>query len=73
LHGWFITGISADGIRMINPKQFVSIAKSIKGNIPDEHRITRIVHQIEQRYKNLESNAVEGSGGANHESSGRQR
>ena len=64
LPGWFVERTSSKGIPVINPKVFKSIAKPIDGNILDERRIKSIVHQIEQRCKNIESIAVEGLGGS---------
>ena len=65
LPGWYVTRTSADGILVINPKQFLSIAKPINGNTLDDRRIKSIVHQIDQRCRNIESKAVEGLGGRN--------
>lgn len=63
LPGWYITRTASEGILVINPKQFLSIAKPINGNTLDERRIKSIVHQIDQRCRNIESKAVEGLGG----------
>ncbi len=63
LPGWFITRTSSKGIPVINPKQFLSIAKPVNGNLLDDRRIKSIVHQIDQRCRNIESKAVEGLGG----------
>jgi hypothetical protein len=65
LPGWFITRTSSEGIPIINPKQFLSIAKPINGNLLDERRIKTIVHQIDQRCRDIKSKAVEGLGGRN--------
>ena len=65
LPGWYITRTASEGILVINPKQFPSIAKPINGNTLDGRRITSIVHQIDQRCRNIESKAVEGLGGRN--------
>ena len=65
LPGWYITRTSSVGIPVINPKQFKSIAKPNCGNALDEHRIKSIVHQIDQRCRNIQSKAVEGLGGRN--------
>ena len=65
LPGWFITRTSSDGILVINPKQFIGIAKPINGNTLDERRIKSIVHQIDQRCRNIESKPVDGLGGRN--------
>jgi hypothetical protein len=63
LPGWYITRTASEGILVINPKQFLSIAKPINGNTLDERRIKSIVHQIDQRCKDIESKAVEGLDG----------
>lgn len=64
LPGWFITRTSSDGIAVINPKQFRSIAKPINQLTLDESQVKRIVHQLESRCRNIESNAVNGLGGS---------
>lgn len=64
LPGWYVERISSDGIPVINPKLFKSIVKPVNGIVLDERRIKSIVHQIEQRCKNIESRAVEGLGGS---------
>lgn len=63
LPGWYVTRTSSDGMPVINPKQFAAIAKPINGSRLDDHRIKSIVHQIEQKCRNIESKAVEGLGG----------
>lgn len=63
LPGWFITRTSSDGIPVINPKQFIDLAKPINGNKLDQRRIKSIVHQIDRRCRNIKSKAVEGLGG----------
>ena len=63
LPGWYITRTASEGILVINPKQFLSVAKPINGNTLDERRIKSIVHQIDQRCRNIESKAVEDLGG----------
>ncbi len=65
LPGWYITRTASEGILVINPKQFLRIAKPINGNTLDDRRIKSIVHQIDQRCRNIESKAVEGLGGRN--------
>jgi hypothetical protein len=65
LPGWFVTRTSSEGIPVINPKQFLSIAKPVNGNSLDERRIKSIVHQIDQRCRNIASKSVEGLGGRN--------
>jgi hypothetical protein len=69
LPGWFVERTSPGGIPVINPKQFKSIAKPVDGNVLDERRIKSLVHQIEQRCRNIESRAVEGLGGSMPEKS----
>jgi len=65
LPGWFVTRTASGGIPVINPKQFLSIARPVNGNSLDERRIKSIVHQIDQRCRNIRSKAVEGLGGKN--------
>jgi hypothetical protein len=49
LPGWFVERVASGGIRVINPKNFRSIAKPKAGSILSESMITRIVHQLEQK------------------------
>jgi hypothetical protein len=65
LPGWFVTRTSSEGILVINPRQFGQIARPLKGSLLDDRRIKSIVHQIDQRCRNIESKAVEGLGGRN--------
>jgi hypothetical protein len=65
LPGWFVTRTSSEGILVINPRQFGQIARLLKGSLLDDRRIKSIVHQIDQRCRNIESKAVEGLGGRN--------
>jgi len=64
LPGWFVDRTSSEGIPVINPKQFKGIAKPVNGKTLDARRIESIVHQIEQRCRNIESRAVESLGGS---------
>ena len=65
LPGWFIIRTASEGMLVIKPKQFASIARPINGFKLDERRIKSIVHQIDQRCRNIESKAVEGMGRRN--------
>ncbi|WP_162458905.1 nuclease-related domain-containing protein [Desulfosarcina ovata] len=65
LPGWFVTRTASDGIPVINPKQFMSIAKPVNGKLLDDRRIKSIVHQIDQHCRNIESKTVKGLGGRN--------
>jgi len=65
LPGWYVTRTSPDGILVINPKQFAGIAKPLGGKILNEGQISRIIHQIDQRCKNIEPKPVDGLGGRN--------
>ena len=65
LPGWFVTRTSSEGFPVINPRQFMSIAKPVNGHLLGDRRIKSIVHQIDQRCRNIESKAVEGLGGRN--------
>jgi len=57
LPGWFVERTSSNGMPVINPKQFRSIAKPISGNILSESMITRIVHQLERKCRDVEPKA----------------
>ena len=54
LPGWYVKRTSADGISVINPKQFSSLFKYIKPRHLPQEMISRIVHQIEQKFRNAE-------------------
>jgi hypothetical protein len=54
LPGWFVERVASGGIRVINPKNFRSIAKPKAGSILSESMITRIVHQLEQKCRVVE-------------------
>jgi len=63
LPGWFVERTSSNGVQVINPKQFRSILKSSKDKKLDEKLISRIVHQIDQRCRDVQPRAGEGLGG----------
>ena len=69
LPGWYVTRTAPDGIPVINPKMFPGVAKPINGHVLDKRRIKSIVHQIDQRCRNIESKAVNGLGGVNYQPS----
>ena len=54
LPGWFVERVASGGIRVINPKNFRSIAKPKDENILSEQMISRIVHQLEQKCRDVE-------------------
>jgi hypothetical protein len=47
LPDWFVKRTSADGISVVNPKQFPSLFKHIKPRALTDEMIQRIVHQLE--------------------------
>ena len=53
LPGWFVERVASGGIRVINPKNFRSIAKPKDGNILSEKMISRVVHQLEQKCRDV--------------------
>lgn len=63
LPGWFVERTSSNGFPVINPKQFQYILKSNKDKKLDEKFISRVVHQIDQRCRDVHSRASEGLGG----------
>jgi len=63
LPGWFVERKSSNSLSVINPKQFRSILKPDKGNALDESMISRIIHQIDQRCRDIQPRASEGLGG----------
>ena len=54
LPGWFIKRTSSEGIPVVNPKQFTSLFKNIKPRDLSEEKIKRIVHQLEQKCRDVE-------------------
>jgi hypothetical protein len=59
LPGWFVERTASDGIPVINPKNFRSIAKPLEGKNLSESMIKRIVHQLEQKCRDVEPKAIE--------------
>lgn len=59
LPGWFVKRTSADGISVVNPKQFPSLFKHIKPRTLTDEMIRRMVHQIEQKCRNIVPDAEE--------------
>jgi len=54
LPGWYVEQSSSNGIPVINPKKFRSIAKQKNGDILSGQMISRIVHQLEQKCRDVE-------------------
>jgi len=54
LPGWYVNRTSSDGIPVVNPKQFTSLFKQIKPRDLSEEMIKRIVHQLEQKCRDVE-------------------
>jgi Nuclease-related domain len=57
LPGWFVERTSSNGIAVINPKNFRSIAKPKDGSILSDQMVKRIVHQLEQKCRDVEPKA----------------
>ena len=53
LPGWLVKRTSADGISVVNPNQFSSLFKHIKPRTLTDEMIARIVHQLEQKYRDV--------------------
>jgi hypothetical protein len=53
LPGWFVERVASGGIRVINPKNFRSIAKTKTGSNLSDQMISRIVHQLERKCRNV--------------------
>ncbi|UCD80365.1 MAG: NERD domain-containing protein [Desulfobacterales bacterium] len=53
LPDWFVKRTSADGISVVNPKQFPSLFKHIKPRFLTDETINRIVDQLEQKCRNV--------------------
>jgi hypothetical protein len=54
LPGWFVKRTSSDGIPVVNPKQFTSLFKNFQQRDMSEEKIKRIVHQLEQKCRDVE-------------------
>lgn len=55
LPGWFVKRTSADGIPVVNPKQFGSLFQYIQPRMLTPETIGRVVHQLDQKCRNIES------------------
>jgi len=62
LPGWFVKRTSADGISVVNPKQFPSLFKHIKPRTLTDEMISRMVHQIEHKCRNVAPDSKEYDG-----------
>lgn len=56
LPGWFVRRVSPNGIAVINPKIFPSLLKK-RGNGLSEGQIKRVIHQLDQRCRDVEPKA----------------
>lgn len=54
LPGWFVKRSSAEGISVVNPKQFSALFEHIKPRPLSESMITRINHQLDQKCRDIE-------------------
>jgi hypothetical protein len=57
LPGWFVERVASGGIPVINPKNFRSIVKPKDGNFLSEQMISRIVHQLERKCRDVKPKA----------------
>ena len=53
LPGWFVKRTSPSGIPVLNPKLFASYVKKARGSAMVQAQINRIVHQLDQRCRNV--------------------
>ena len=53
LPGWVVKRVSSEGIPVVNPKQLASLFDHIKPRHLDGQLVTRIVHQLEQRCRDV--------------------
>ncbi len=53
LPGWFVDRMSANSLPVINPREARSILNSNQGSVLDEKMVSRIVHQIDQRCRDV--------------------
>ena len=54
LPGWFVKRTSHNGIAVVNPKQFPYLFKHIQSRALSKETIKRIVHQLEQKCRDVE-------------------
>jgi len=54
LPGWYVKRTSPNGIPVVNPKQFPSLFAHIQSRELSEETIKRIVHQLEQKCRDVE-------------------
>ena len=54
LPGWFVKRTSADGISVVNPKQFGSLFKHIQPRSLSGEAVQRVVHQLEQKCRDVD-------------------
>lgn len=54
LPGWFVKRTSADGISVVNPKQFDSLFDHIQSRSLTPDVIQRVVHQLEQKCRDVD-------------------
>lgn len=54
LPGWLVKRTSIDGIPVVNPKQFQSLFGHIKPRTLSEETIRRIVHQLDQKCRDVD-------------------
>ena len=59
LPGWFVDVVASGGIPVINPKNFRLIAKSKNGGNLSDQMISRIVHQLEQKCRDVEPRTMD--------------
>ncbi len=63
LPGWFVDRSNSNGLPVINPKNIRSILKSSKNAPLDKRTIARVVHQIDNRCRDVRPGASEGLAG----------
>ncbi len=64
LPGWYVRRTSTNGFPVINPKQMKSLLKHHRGNALEDKQIPRIVHQLDQRCRNVKFSDADGLGGS---------
>jgi hypothetical protein len=64
LPGWYVKRTSPNGFSVINPKQIGSMLKHHRGNALEDKQITRIVHQLDQRCRDVKFSDADGLGAA---------
>jgi len=54
LPGWFVKRTSADGLPVVNPKQFASLFQYIQPRMLSEETMRQVIHQLERKCRDVD-------------------